>query len=159
APGSWPSRRRKPPPKSRTSGAHRCAPSTVRRGSAPTTFRRTGSPIIARGSRPITSTTCSPATSTRSSAPAATPTRRNASTLWGPGLDARDPTRVSDPTRVRDLLRGAVSLLPAAEVPSPEADALTLLAHAWGIDRTALSRRRLFDDPVPTEIRIEFARL
>src|SRR5699024_4081280 len=159
APGSWPSRRRKPPPKSRTSGAHRCAPSTVRRGSAPTTFRRAGSPIIARGSWPIISTTCSPATSTRSSAPAVTPTTRNDSTLWGTELDTGDPTHVRDPTRVSDPLRGAIRLLTAAEVPTPEDDALTLRAHAWGIDRTALSRRRLFDDPVPTEIRIEFARL
>src|SRR5699024_12063177 len=88
-----------------------------------------------------------------------TPTMRNDSTLWGTELYTVDPTHVSDPTRVSDLLRVAVSLLTAAEVPTPEADALTLLAHAWGIDRTALSRRRLFDDPVPTEIRIEFARL
>ena len=88
-----------------------------------------------------------------------TPTRRNDSTLWGTELDTGDPTRVSNPTRVSDLLREATGLLTAAEVPTPEADALALLAHAWGIDRTALSRRRLFDDPVPTEIRIEFARL
>src|SRR5699024_3943647 len=147
APGSWPSRRRRPPPRSRTSDAHRCAPSTVRRGSAPTTSRSTGSPIIAPGSRPITSTTCSPPTSIRSSAPAVTPTRLHDSTLWETELDTGDPTRVSD------LLREAISLLTAAEVPTPETDALTLLAHAWGIDRTALSRKRLFDDPVPTDTR------
>lgn len=67
--------------------------------------------------------------------------------------------RVVDRTRVSDVLREATSLLSAAGVPSAEADALTLLAHAWGIDRTAVSRRRLFDDPVPTDTRVEFARL
>src|SRR5699024_5838665 len=135
------------------------APSTVRRGSAPTTSRRTGSPIIAPGSRPITSTTCSTATSIRSSAPAVTPTRLHDSTLWETELDTGAPTRDSAPTRVSDLLREAISLLTAAEVPTPETDARTLLAHAWGIDRTALSRKRLFDDPVATDIRNEFARL
>lgn len=88
-----------------------------------------------------------------------TPTRRHDSTLWETELDTGDPTRVSDPTHVSDLLREAISLLTAAEVPTPETDALTLLAHAWGIDRTALSRKRLFDDPVPTDTRNEFARL
>ncbi|WP_209374391.1 peptide chain release factor N(5)-glutamine methyltransferase [Brevibacterium renqingii] len=62
-------------------------------------------------------------------------------------------------TRVSELLRGAITLLTEAGVPTPEADAVALLAHAWGIDRAALGRRRLFDDPVPTDIASEFARL
>src|SRR5699024_11023739 len=132
---------------------------TVRRGSAPTTSRRTGSPIMAPGSGAITSTTCLPATSTRSSAPAVTPPRRHDATLWETDADPGDATRGSERTRVSDLLREAIRLLTAAEVPTPETDALTLLAHAWGIDRTALSRKRLFDDPVPTDTRNEFARL
>ncbi|WP_432791724.1 peptide chain release factor N(5)-glutamine methyltransferase [Brevibacterium sp. K11IcPPYGO002] len=42
---------------------------------------------------------------------------------------------------------------------SPDADALELLAHAWEIDRAALNRHRLFDDPVPGSVSARFAEL
>lgn len=63
------------------------------------------------------------------------------------------------PARVRDVLRGGITLLAEAGIPTPEADAAELLAHAWQIDRTTLSRCRLFDDDVPTDTSAEFARL
>lgn len=46
-----------------------------------------------------------------------------------------------------------------AGIASPEADALELLAHAWSIDSAALSRRRLFDEPVPESVSTRFAEL
>ncbi|MGZ1488909.1 peptide chain release factor N(5)-glutamine methyltransferase [Brevibacterium sediminis] len=63
------------------------------------------------------------------------------------------------PTLVSDLLRGATTLLTEAGIASPEADALELLAHAWSIDRASLSRRRLFDEPVPESVSTRFAEL
>lgn len=57
------------------------------------------------------------------------------------------------------MLRGATSLLTESHVPNPEADSSLLLAHAWGIDASALSRKRLFGDPVPAEVAQEFAAL
>lgn len=58
-----------------------------------------------------------------------------------------------------DVLRGGIALFSEAGIATPEADAVELLAHAWHIDRTVLSRRRLFDDIVPAEKTAEFARL
>jgi release factor glutamine methyltransferase len=81
------------------------------------------------------------------------PIRRHASTHWGTELDTSQPTRVSA------LIRGAVRLLDEAGIATPEADAMSLLAHAWGIDRSILSRRRLFDDPVPADTTSAFAEL
>ncbi|UVI37640.1 peptide chain release factor N(5)-glutamine methyltransferase [Brevibacterium spongiae] len=60
---------------------------------------------------------------------------------------------------MNDVLRGGIRLLAEAGVPTPEADAAELLAHAWHIDRTNLSRRRLFDENVPADTTAEFARL
>ena len=55
------------------------------------------------------------------------------------------------------MLRGATALLTEAHVPNPEADSTLLLAHAWGLDASALSRRRLFGEPVPADVAQEFA--
>nr|WP_051504986.1 peptide chain release factor N(5)-glutamine methyltransferase [Brevibacterium sp. VCM10] len=56
-------------------------------------------------------------------------------------------------------MRGAATLFTEAGIASPEADALELLAHAWEIDRAALNRHRLFDDPVPEPVSARFAEL
>ncbi|TGD32973.1 peptide chain release factor N(5)-glutamine methyltransferase [Brevibacterium sp. S22] len=63
------------------------------------------------------------------------------------------------PTLVSEILRGAINLLSDAGIATPEADAVELLAHAWEVDRSALSRRRLFDDPVPVDVSRRFAEL
>ncbi|MGO0603319.1 peptide chain release factor N(5)-glutamine methyltransferase [Brevibacterium linens] len=56
-------------------------------------------------------------------------------------------------------MRGATTLFTEAGIASPEADALELLCHAWEIDRAALHRHRLFDDPVPDSVSARFAEL
>ena len=55
--------RRRPTPRPATPAGRRCAPSTGRSGSAPTTTRRTASPTTAPATSPTTSTGCSTATS------------------------------------------------------------------------------------------------
>lgn len=50
-------------------------------------------------------------------------------------------------------------MLSQAGVPTPEVDAVVLLAHAWGIDSNTLDRHRLFDETVPVQAAGEFARL
>ena len=57
------------------------------------------------------------------------------------------------------MLRGAARLLSESHVPNPEADSTILLAHAWDIDASGLSRKRLFDEPVPADVAAEFAAL
>lgn len=70
-----------------------------------------------------------------------------------------DPSTRAVEQDVPTLLRAGVRVLTEAGVPSPDADAAALLAHAWEIDETDLSRRRLFSDAVPAEVAAGFARL
>lgn len=60
---------------------------------------------------------------------------------------------------VSALLNGAARLLREAGVPNPDSDAATLLAHAWGIDASTLSRHRLFEEEVPSAVSATFAAL
>lgn len=70
-----------------------------------------------------------------------------------------DPSTRAVEQDVPTLLRAGVRVLTEAGVPSPDADAAALLAHAWEVDETDLSRRRLFADAVPAEVAAGFARL
>lgn len=70
-----------------------------------------------------------------------------------------DPSTRAVEQDVPTLLRAGVRVLTEAGVPSPDADAAALLAHAWEVDETDLSRRRLFSDAVPAEVAAGFARL
>lgn len=57
------------------------------------------------------------------------------------------------------VLIGAGRLLSEAGVPHPDADAASLLVHAWDIDVSTLSRRRLFGEAVPAAVCDHFAQL
>lgn len=70
-----------------------------------------------------------------------------------------DPSTRAVEQDVPTLLRAGVRVLTEAGVPSPDADAAALLAHAWEVDETDLSRRGLFSDAVPAEVAAGFARL
>lgn len=48
-------------------------------------------------------------------------------------------------------------MLSEAGVPSPDADATALLAHAWDLEAGALARRRLFAEAVPAVVAARFA--
>ena len=85
-----------------------------------------------------------------------TPTKQHDSTLWGTDLNPKPPGPDEDVTTV---LRGAARLLDESQVPNPDADAATLLAHAWGISASDLARRRLFGDAVSAEVTADFAQL
>ena len=49
-------------------------------------------------------------------------------------------------------IRAATARLTQAGVESPQADALELLAHAWGISRSEIGRARLRGTPIPAEV-------
>lgn len=70
-----------------------------------------------------------------------------------------DPSIRAVEQDVPTLLRAGVRVLTDAGVPSPDADAASLLAHAWEIDGADLSRRRLFAEAVPAEVAARFAHL
>lgn len=57
------------------------------------------------------------------------------------------------------MLHGAARLLADAHVPNPDPDSAALLAHAWGLDASALARKRLFGDSVPAGVTEIFAEL
>src|SRR5262249_58294310 len=63
----------------------------------------------------------------------------------------------TDAPTVREALATAVARLAAAEVPEPGADAEVLLAHALGVDRTALVVRAF--DMLDATVAVGFERL
>lgn len=60
---------------------------------------------------------------------------------------------------ISTVLAAAGELLRGAGIPDPTTDVALLLAHAWGLDSSGLSRKRLFAEQVPGSVISDFAQL